>query len=78
MVNAKTKVSPKSSIIVKNTDSCYCRKYCLSQNTFAKMQIKYLTVQKSKLEEFRLKNLKPANKKTLALHYINKSRNTFC
>ena len=51
MINAKAKIGLKSSIIVRNMDSYYLRNHCLSQNTFAKIQIHSLTAKKSKLKE---------------------------
>ena len=63
--------------MVQNADSRYPRSHCLSQNTSTKVQIQGSTAKKSKLKEFKPKDLKLANKKTPALLCCNKSRKTF-
>ena len=40
------------------------------------MQIQNLTIKKFKPKKFRLKSLKPINRKTFILPYINKSKKT--
>ena len=76
-VNTKAKAGLKSSIMVRDTDFYYSRNYYLSSNISAKVQTQSSIVKKSKPKESRLKNLKPANKITFALSYINKLEKTF-
>ena len=71
MVNAKIKVSLKSSIMVRNTDFHYPRGYCPSQNTSTKVQTQSLITKESKLEKSKSKDSKLANRKTFALPYTN-------
>ena len=75
-VNAEAKVGLRSSIMIRDADSHCLRDNCLSQNTSTKVQIQGLTIKKFKLEESRLKDLKPANEKTPAPPRNNKPRRT--
>ena len=54
------------------------RGYCLSQNTFTKVQTQGSTTKKSKFEESRSKDLKPANEKTLVPPRTNEPGKTSC
>ena len=76
MVNAKAKVDLKSSIMVRNVDSCCPRDHCPSQNTSTKVQTQGSTTKKSKPEEFKPKDLKPANGKTPALLHTDEPKKT--
>ena len=50
--------------MVRNADFRYSRSHCPSQNTFAKVQTQDLTAKKSTPEEFKLKEVKPADVKS--------------
>ena len=74
VVNVEAKASLSFSIIIRDTDFRYLRDHCLFQNTSTKVQIQGSNAKKSKLKESRLKDLKPANKKTPALLHTNEPR----
>ena len=59
--------------MIRNIDSRYPKDYCLSQNTFIKVQIQGLITKKSKPKESRLKETKPANGKSSVLPHSNEA-----
>ena len=75
-VNAKAKIGLRSSIMVQNVDFYYPQNYCLSQNTFAKVQTLGSTVKKSKSKASKSKDSKLVDRKTLASSHINKPEKT--
>ena len=77
-VNAEATVGLRSSIMVQDTDSRCLKSHCLCQNTSTKVQTQGSTAKKSKPEESRPKDLKPANEKTPALPCTNESEKTSC
>ena len=78
LVNVEAKAGLKSNIIIQNADFRNPRGYCPSQNIFIKVQTQGLTAKKFKPKEFKSKDLKPTNKKTLAPPRTNESRKIFC
>ena len=70
-INAEAKAGLRSSIMVRNADSCCPRSHRPSQNTSTKVQTQSSTVKESKLKESRPKDSKPANKKTPTLPRTN-------
>ena len=64
--------------MVQDADFCCSRDYCPSQNTSTKMQTQDSTAKKSKPKEFRLKDLKLANRKTATLFRTNEPGKTSC
>ena len=66
MVNAEAKAGLRSSIMVRDADSCCPKDHRPSQNTSTKVQTQGSTVKESKPEQSRPKDLKPANRKTPA------------
>ena len=77
-INAEAKADLKSSIMIWDANSHCPRSYCLSQNTFTKVQTQGSTAKKSKPKEFRPKDSKPANEKTPASPCTNKPEKTSC
>ena len=76
-IYTEAKASLMSNIMVRDANFHCLRGYHPSQNTFAKVQTQDSTVKKSKLEESRPKDSKPANGKTLAPLCINEPEKTF-
>ena len=70
-VNAEAKAGLRSSIMVRNADSCCLRGHRLSQNTSTKVQTQGSTVKESKPKESRLKDSKSAKGKTSAPPHTN-------
>lgn len=77
-VNAEAKVGPKSSTMIQNLDICCPRSYCSSYAPFLKVQTQ--ETKKPKPNKFKLKDLKPANKKIFfpSCSKFTKPKKTFC
>ena len=75
-VNAEAKIGLRSSIMVRDADSRYLRGHRPSRNTSTKVQTQSSIVKKSKPEESRPKDSKPANGKTPAPPRTDKPEKT--
>lgn len=58
-INAKAKASLRSNIMVRDSNICYSRGYCSSNNTTSKVQTQSITAKNSNPQELKVKKVKP-------------------